>query len=56
MKLKETLAVGQDFQGVLGPGLGIGNCAAGLEQHVDGCPPDPEAIVAFLEAYLQDTH
>lgn len=56
MKLKETLAVGQGFQGILKPGLGIGNCAAGLEQHVDGCPPDPEAIVAFLEAYLQDTH
>ena len=48
-QLKKTLAIGQGFKGVENKQLGIGSCTAGLNIHLPGCPPDPRAILAFLE-------
>lgn len=51
-QLKETLAIGQGFKGMEKHQMGIGNCTAGLNTHIPGCPPDPRVILAFLEEEL----
>jgi uncharacterized protein (DUF362 family) len=43
------IAVGRGFRGISRCGLGCGNCAAGMASFVPGCPPDGEAVTAFLE-------
>ncbi len=37
--------IGQGFRGKGGEGLGIGRCASGFSEHVDGCPPTAQAIL-----------
>lgn len=53
-QLKETLAIGQGFKGMAVNSIGIGTCTAGLRSHIPGCPPDPKAILAFLEHELSN--
>ena len=45
---EKRIAVGRGFRGVARGGLGCGNCAAGTASFVPGCPPDGEAVTAFL--------
>ena len=47
-RLKETVCVGQGFQGKSGA-VGVGKCTAGFAQSLPGCPPDAAKIVQFLE-------
>ena len=47
--LKETVCVGQGFQGKSGP-CGVGRCTAQFARSLPGCPPDAGAIRRFLEA------
>ena len=44
----EKIHIGQGFRGKSGPGIGIGNCAAGFSRHVSGCPPRAVDIVGRL--------
>lgn len=48
-QLIEALAIGQGFKEMAKHQIGIGSCTAGLSTHIPGCPPDPRAILAFLE-------
>ncbi|MCL2349350.1 MAG: DUF362 domain-containing protein [Planctomycetaceae bacterium] len=42
------IKIGQGFRGKTCPGIGIGNCTAGCETHVKGCPPKAIDIVELL--------
>jgi uncharacterized protein (DUF362 family) len=44
-----TVCVGQGFRGRRGK-LGCGNCTAGFEHNIQGCPPKAEDIVQYLKA------
>lgn len=46
--LKETVCVGQGFQGETGA-CGVGRCTAQFAKSLPGCPPDAAQIVRFLE-------
>lgn len=50
--LREKIAIGQGYRGLSGS-LGIGRCAGGFLQCIPGCPPDAEAIAAFLREKLR---
>ena len=39
------ISIGQGFRGKHGNGLGIGNCAAGFERNVRGCPPTAAEVL-----------
>lgn len=45
----ERIKIGQGFQGKSLEGLGVGNCAAGCERYVKGCPPKASDIVAAVK-------
>ncbi|MBR5970362.1 MAG: DUF362 domain-containing protein [Lachnospiraceae bacterium] len=47
-RLRETVCVGQAYRGKTGR-CGVGNCTAGFEKSVRGCPPSAAEILAFLE-------
>ena len=42
------IKIGQGFRGETGPGVGVGECAAGFDCAVRGCPPKAEDIVRVL--------
>ena len=42
------IAIGQGWRGKSFPGTGIGNCCAGADLCVRGCPPAARDIAAFL--------
>ena len=42
------LKIGQGFRGKKCDGLGIGNCTAGCERFVPGCPPTARDVLAIL--------
>ena len=42
------IKIGQGFRGKTCPGIGVGNCTAGCETHVKGCPPTAVDIVELL--------
>jgi len=44
----QEIAIGQGWRGKTFPGLGIGNCCAGAEECVKGCPPTAEDILRHL--------
>lgn len=44
----ERIKIGQGFKGKTGEGLGVGNCTAGCERYVKGCPPKASDIVEML--------
>lgn len=46
--LKDRVAIGQGFRGACGK-VGVGNCTAGFEKHLPGCPPTAADIRAFLK-------
>ncbi len=46
---KQTIYIGQGWQGKHLDGLGIGKCCRGAEQCVMGCPPTADAIARKLE-------
>ena len=45
---RQTLHIGQGYQGVSAEGIGIGRCCAGFSQCLKGCPPQAKDIVDFL--------
>ena len=51
-KLNGKIAIGQGFSGKTG-WAGVGNCCAGFEKYVPGCPPDEEAVYAMLLELLE---
>ena len=47
--ITDTLAIGQGYRNARSHHyLGIGDCASGMSQSVEGCPPDPASIRDFL--------
>jgi uncharacterized protein (DUF362 family) len=44
----EPIKIGQGFKGKTRPGLGVGNCTAGCERYVKGCPPKASDIVEMI--------
>lgn len=46
---RETLHIGQGYQGIEGDGIGIGRCCAGFSRCLKGCPPQAKDIVDFLQ-------
>lgn len=44
----ERIKIGQGFQGKTLKGLGAGNCTAGCERYVKGCPPKASDIVEMI--------
>lgn len=49
-KPEEKIKIGQDFRGTTCPGFGVGNCTAGCETYVKGCPPTAHDILESLLA------
>lgn len=47
--IKGKVKIGQGFRGKSCPGFGVGNCAAGCEEHVKGCPPTAASIRQALK-------
>lgn len=47
-KPREKIKIGQGFKGKSHSGFGVGNCAAGCERHVAGCPPKAADIIREL--------
>lgn len=45
----EQIKIGQGFKGKRCPGLGVGNCTAGCEHFVPGCPPSALDILRMIE-------
>ncbi len=45
----ERIKIGQGFQGKTLKGIGVGNCTAGCDRYVKGCPPKASDIVAMIE-------
>ncbi len=45
----DIIKIGQGFQGKTLNGIGVGNCTAGCESYVKGCPPKASDIIAYLE-------
>lgn len=45
---KNRIKIGQGFKGKTCPGIGVGNCTAGCERSLKGCPPKGLDIVNFL--------
>ena len=45
---RQTLHIGQGYQGVSAEGIGIGRCCAGFSQCLKGCPPQAKDIVDFF--------
>ena len=46
-KRKEKIKIGQGFRGKKCTGTGVGNCTAGCERYVSGCPPTAGEILNF---------
>ena len=46
-RLPDRICIGQGYRGKTGL-LGVGNCTAGFQHSVKGCPPTEEDIYAFL--------
>ncbi len=44
------IKIGQGFRGKRCEGVGVGNCTAGCQRSVPGCPPTAVEILRFLEA------
>lgn len=51
-RLRETVCIGQGFQGEAGDGLGIGACTRGFQRSLPGCPPEAGKVLAFLRRAL----
>ena len=47
--LKDKIKIGQGFRGKKCSGLGVGNCTAGCDRHIPGCPPTATEIIKGLE-------
>ena len=45
---RETLHIGQGYQGQQAEGIGIGRCCAGFSRCLKGCPPQAKDIVDFF--------
>lgn len=45
---KQTLHIGQGYQGTTCDGIGIGRCCAGFSKNLGGCPPQAKDIVDFF--------
>lgn len=45
---RETVHIGQGYQGVRADGVGVGRCCAGFSRCLKGCPPQARDIVNFL--------
>ncbi len=50
-RLEDQISIGQGFRGKTGK-LGIGNCTAGFETSIRGCPPDEDTIYEKLKDYI----
>ncbi|MDR2932871.1 MAG: DUF362 domain-containing protein [Oscillospiraceae bacterium] len=50
MGLRNRINIGQGFKGKTCAGIGVGNCTAGCDAHVAGCPPKAVEIVDFLRS------
>ena len=48
--LRDKIKIGQGFRGKKPGGFGVGNCCAGCDQHVPGCPPTAAEIIEKLES------
>ncbi|EIW20489.1 MULTISPECIES: DUF362 domain-containing protein [Pelosinus] len=49
-KIKQTIYIGQDFQGKELQGIGIGRCTNKCTRYVVGCPPTAADIIKVLES------
>ncbi|MBQ6456194.1 MAG: DUF362 domain-containing protein [Mogibacterium sp.] len=54
-KLHDRIAIGQGHRGKTGP-LGVGNCTAGFDICVRGCPPAEEDIYKQLKEVICEYH
>lgn len=45
----EPIKIGQGFKGKAVKGFGVGNCTAGCDRYVKGCPPKASEIAAGIE-------
>ena len=45
---RDKIKIGQGFRGKKCSGLGVGNCTAGCERYVPGCPPTAAVIIKVL--------
>ena len=50
LAVTDEIAIGQGWKGKRFPGLGVGNCCAGADEHCKGCPPTAADALAFLKA------
>jgi len=50
-RLNTKIGIGQGMQGKKGR-LGVGNCTAGFDKSIHGCPPDSDTIYRELKAYI----
>lgn len=50
-QLNEKICIGQGFRGKGGT-LGVGNCTAGFQSTIAGCPPASGEIYQFLKDYI----
>ncbi|MBN2880164.1 MAG: DUF362 domain-containing protein [Clostridia bacterium] len=51
-KLVDEISIGQGYRGAGGT-VGIGDCTAGFERNIAGCPPKSEDIYNFLRAIAE---
>jgi hypothetical protein len=54
-RLPDRIAIGQGHRGKTGP-LGVGNCTAGFDICVRGCPPAEEDIYKQLKEVICEYH
>ena len=50
LRVRKEIAIGQAYRGKSIKGLGVGNCCAGADCCVKGCPPTASDVLAMLRA------
>jgi hypothetical protein len=52
--LADRICIGQGYRSTRADGLGIGACARGFSNFLDGCPPTAREIYEFLASTTRD--
>ncbi|KJS22402.1 MAG: iron-sulfur cluster-binding protein [Clostridiaceae bacterium BRH_c20a] len=52
IKNTDYIYIGQGYKDFVGEGVGVGNCTKGFSKFLQGCPPNANSIVEFLEQNL----
>ena len=52
-RLTDRLKIGQGFKSQGGVGMGIGDCTAGFDCSLGGCPPSAREIKGFIKKFIE---